>query len=102
MNNIVAYKIKYLSKKTLPGSLGFNYAIEFNLKHGNSRQDYCERYERYVSLFYNCRDKFGIEYQKHWSRKQLKRNWYVQSMSNNIVRFCFKTQKKCFMAQLMY
>lgn len=102
MTQVVEFKTKYLSKHTAPGKLGFNYAIQLNLAVGNSAKDYNDRREKYFKLYEFCKLNLGKEYQKHWKRKQTTRKWYVQYLSNSIVRFCFKSKNQHFKAQIIY
>lgn len=85
-----------LSEKTRPGELGFRYALQYS-KCG---RQWVKKYQFHKDLMHLCEDKLGKSYQKHWSRKQSNRKWYVQEMCDDVVRVCFKSKSQRFVIQL--
>jgi hypothetical protein len=102
MSPVIPISVRELSSKTRPGKLGFKYAIELNLKFGNSAVDFYDRNQRYLNFLYECENRLGKPYQQHWYRKQLNRKWYIQHMHDNIVRICCKSKNHCLMLQMIY
>jgi hypothetical protein len=94
MTNAFPVKIKDLSARTVPGRLGFFYAIEVDVRW-RRRLAYGKAWDHH-NVFYNkCRDDLGRCYQTHWTRKQPNRKWYFQHLdNNNTVRFCFKSKNQ--------
>lgn len=88
-----------LSKHTVPGRLGFPYAMEWHLAFGN----YYQTMQHINKLRLALEPIMGREYQKHWRRVQRTRRWYTQSLDGHIrQRFCFKTRGDLLLAQMLY
>lgn len=88
-----------LNKRTVPGRLGFPYAMEWHLTNGNYYQTMRQIHRLHRAL----RPVMGREYQKHWRRVQRTRRWYTQSLNWSLhQRVCFKTRGDLLLAQMLY
>lgn len=92
-------KYRTLTTKTDPGRAGFKYVVELRIV-GHDRYD---RFQRMMRFENSLKERLGRPYQRHWTRKQLNRRWYLYTLDyGQTVRYCFRTAKDQLLAGMLY